>query len=85
MNDPSGKEESSGSRTDRGVVYQAWSGGWMMGIGFGVLVMFVAAELPDNFFERSRFLLLAAAVVTFVFGFIRLRSGGILNSLFHRP
>jgi hypothetical protein len=57
----------------------------MVGIGFGVLVMFVAVELPNNFFERSRFLLLAAGVVTSVFGFLRLRSRGLLNSLFHRP
>ena len=55
-----------------------------MGIGFGVLVMFVATELPNNFFDRARFMLLAAGVVTLVFGFIRLRSSNLLDSLFHR-
>ena len=84
MTDESQKNEVSGRAPDRGVVYQAWSSGWMMGIGFGVLVMFVATELPNSFFDRARFMLLAAGVVTLVFGFMRLRSNGLLNSLFSR-
>ncbi|MDA8743579.1 hypothetical protein N9N28_02995 [Rubripirellula amarantea] len=84
MTDESREPEVTARQTDRGVVYQAWSSGWMMGIGFGVLVMFVATELPNNFFDRARFMLLAAGVVTLVFGFIRLRSSNLLDSLFHR-
>ena len=68
------QHEDTPTRSDCGLAYQAWSSGWMMGIGFGVLVMFISTELPKNFFDRARFLLVAAGVVAFVFGFIRLRS-----------
>jgi hypothetical protein len=84
MTDESQEHEVSARGPDRGVIYQSWSSGWMMGIGFGVLVMFVATELPNSFFDRARFMLLAAGVVTFVFGFIRLRYSGLLDSLFNR-
>ena len=79
------KEDTNESMTaTRPFAYQAWSSGWMMGIGFGVLVMFVATELPNNFFERARFLLITAGVVAFVFGMMRMRSRGLLKMLFTR-
>ena len=84
MTDEPQENKVSAPGADRGVVYQAWSSGWMMGIGFGVLVMFIATELPNSFFDRARFMLVAAGVVTFVFGFIRLLSSELLDSLFNR-
>ena len=62
--------------------FQAWSAGWLMGIGFGVLVMFIATELPNNFFERARYFLAAAGVATFVFGTIQCRSANLLRKVF---
>lgn len=68
----------------RPLAYQAWSCGWMMGIGFGVLVMFTATELPNDFFDRARFFLIAAGAVAFVFGIMRMRSGGLSKLLLSR-
>ena len=70
--------------TERTTVFQAWSGGWMMGIGFGVFVMFFATELPNDFFERARFLLVGAGVISFVFGLIRIRSNNLSKTLFSK-
>ena len=54
MTDESRKQEIPAPVTEGRLAYQAWTSGWMMGIGFGVLVMFVATELPNNFFDRAQ-------------------------------
>ncbi len=61
--------------------YRAWSAGWLMGIGFGVLVMFIATELPNNFYERARHFLAAGGIATFVFGIIQCRSANLLRKV----
>jgi uncharacterized membrane protein YfcA len=45
-----------------------YKSGWLMGSGFGVLVCVIAAQLPNDAFERWTSLLVIAAVVTFVWG-----------------
>ena len=51
-----------------------WKSGWLMGMGFGVLVCVIAAQLPNDAFERWTVFLAAAGVVTFVGGAITYKS-----------
>lgn len=59
--------DSSGKRE-----YGAWSAGWLMGIGFGTLVMFSAEELT-GFYERFRYILAGGGVLALGWGLVRLR------------
>jgi hypothetical protein len=51
-----------------------WKSGWLMGIGFGVLVCVFAAQLPKETFERWTMLFLMAAVVTSVWRIMTYKS-----------
>ena len=51
----------------------------MMGIGFGVLVMFIATELPNDFYGRANVALAAVGIVTLVWGTMRTRSSKTLS------
>lgn len=68
-----------GADLDRAQAWQAWSGGWMMGIGFGVLVMFIATELPNDFYVRANVALAAAGLAALVWGVTRTRSSKTLG------
>jgi len=49
-----------------------WNGGWLAGIGFGVLVC-ISIHQDHDAFERMQPLLLAAGVVTLVLGVLKTR------------
>lgn len=50
-----------------------------MGVGFGVLVVFLATELPNGFYARSSVTLAAAGLVALVWGVMRTRSSKALS------
>ena len=51
-----------------------WKSGWLMGMGFGILVCIIAVQLPNDAFERWTVLLAPAGVVAFVWGAISCKS-----------
>lgn len=52
-----------------------WTGGWMQGLGFGLLTCILAVQLPDDFFARVEKILITAGVVLIVAGILRVKSG----------
>lgn len=50
-----------------------WTAGWLAGIGFGVLLCVVLNQVDDAF-ARYEKILLVAAVVTLVAGFMQMKS-----------
>lgn len=72
-------DDNSGN--DPNHAYQALSGGWMMGLGAGVLAMFLAAELPYEFYHRARIALAAIGLATLVWGVMRCRLSGVFAGL----
>ena len=72
-------EERDGVATevDRKPFWQTaeWSGGWMQGIGFGLLTCILALQLPNNFFERAEKILITAGVALIVASILRVRTG----------
>ena len=66
------------------IEWKAWSGGWLMGIGFGVIVMFIAVDL-DEFYQRFQYMLAGGAILAFAMGFLRLRSTPLIPFIFKRP
>ena len=83
--EPTTEGHGAGAEPNRVQAWQAWSGGWMMGIGFGVLVVTIATELPNDFYERSRVALRAAGVVSLVWGILRTRSSKKLRRMVFSP
>ena len=77
--EPATESRSHEVEPNRALAWQAWSGGWLMGIGFGVLVMFLATELPNDFYGRANVPLAAAGLVALVWGVIRTRSSKVLR------
>ena len=77
MNAPRGRKQEVSALT-----WRAWTAGWMMGLGIGIVALFLALPLPNNFYLRTKTPLVIVGVCSFLIGCYLLRQSKILSTIF---
>lgn len=77
MNAPRGRKKEVSTLT-----WRAWTAGWMMGLGIGIVVLFVAFQLPNDFYLRTKTPLVIVGICSFLTGCFLLRQSKILSTIF---